>query len=336
MQAQLASWRSFARRNFGYNDAPTSDDEDESVEPSRRTIFRRIELYLGSYFPLVMYLSILLALFFGAVALTAMYGDGTNLVQQTPGNSSPDLPSTSANSFQEVKGTPSKTSGPVTVFDPSTSSGPGKAFDNATSSIPVANGNASQPLNVPTGANLRPAGPIQQTLDNRVAALSLFLAMSAFSIMTTVLALRLMQRARALSAANGTGGGRSRSALVTQFLMLNRGGVAMNPRLRLALMNRDFDGDDYEMLNQLDEDNDRGGASEGDINRLPLHTLTQEYVSAQTTDALRCCSICLAPYESGDVVRTILCMHQFHKDCIDRWLRTNATCPVCKCAATSR
>jgi Ring finger domain len=324
MQAQLASWRSFARRNFGYHDAPTSDDEDESVEPSRRTIFRRIESYLGSYFPLVLYISILSALFFGAVAMTAMYGDGTNLVQQAPTNSAPNLQSSSANSFQNVADIPSSTSGPATVAN------------NITSSVPVANGNASQPLSVPTGGNLRPTGPVQQTMDNRVAALSLFLAMSAFSIMTTVLALRLMQRARALSAANAAGGNRSRSVLVNQFMMLGRGNP-MNQRLRLALMNRDFDGDDYEMLNQLDEDNDSiGGASEGDINRLPLHTLTPENISAQTTDALRCCSICLAPYESGDVVRTVMCMHQFHKDCIDRWLRTNATCPVCKCAAISR
>ena len=69
------------------------------------------------------------------------------------------------------------------------------------------------------------------------------------------------------------------------------------------------------------------GASEAEINRLPVHSVTQSYLDsvaaeASTSSSARgnngaatrtTCSICLAPYEAGDVVKTVLCMHQFHK-----------------------
>ncbi|KAK9059333.1 hypothetical protein SSX86_021953 [Deinandra increscens subsp. villosa] len=43
------------------------------------------------------------------------------------------------------------------------------------------------------------------------------------------------------------------------------------------------------------------------------------------------CPICLSDYEPKEVVRTIPeCKHYFHADCIDEWLKLNATCPVCR------
>lgn len=43
------------------------------------------------------------------------------------------------------------------------------------------------------------------------------------------------------------------------------------------------------------------------------------------------CSICIAPFEVGDVMRVMKCGHRFHKDCVDEWLsRYKAVCPLCK------
>ncbi|XP_030447715.1 putative RING-H2 finger protein ATL69 [Syzygium oleosum] len=43
------------------------------------------------------------------------------------------------------------------------------------------------------------------------------------------------------------------------------------------------------------------------------------------------CSICLAEYEAKDVIRCVPeCSHCFHADCVDAWLRVNATCPLCR------
>lgn len=148
---------------------------------------------------------------------------------------------------------------------------------------------------------------------------------------------------------------------------------AMMQRLRMAFMQRDFTGDDYEMLMQLDElqnvNATRRGAPSSVINRLPTHRLTQAEIDAMkhassrdpeaaasgdeskaTADQRKStaaggshshnhedddedapkCLICLAPYEAGNEVRSLLCLHQFHKSCVDQWLQTNAVCPVCK------
>ncbi|XP_016651125.1 PREDICTED: RING-H2 finger protein ATL22-like isoform X2 [Prunus mume] len=43
------------------------------------------------------------------------------------------------------------------------------------------------------------------------------------------------------------------------------------------------------------------------------------------------CPICLAEYQPKETLRTIPeCSHYFHANCIDEWLRMNATCPVCR------
>ncbi|PKI77910.1 hypothetical protein CRG98_001702 [Punica granatum] len=43
------------------------------------------------------------------------------------------------------------------------------------------------------------------------------------------------------------------------------------------------------------------------------------------------CSICLCEYQPKETLRTIPeCNHYFHVNCIDEWLRLNASCPLCR------
>ncbi|KAJ6694822.1 RING-H2 FINGER PROTEIN ATL69-RELATED [Salix koriyanagi] len=43
------------------------------------------------------------------------------------------------------------------------------------------------------------------------------------------------------------------------------------------------------------------------------------------------CSICLSDYIPNETIRCIpYCHHCFHADCIDGWLKMNATCPLCR------
>ncbi|XP_050261632.1 putative RING-H2 finger protein ATL21A isoform X2 [Quercus robur] len=43
------------------------------------------------------------------------------------------------------------------------------------------------------------------------------------------------------------------------------------------------------------------------------------------------CSICLSEYQPKEILRTIPeCNHYFHANCIDEWLKINATCPICR------
>lgn len=43
------------------------------------------------------------------------------------------------------------------------------------------------------------------------------------------------------------------------------------------------------------------------------------------------CAVCLSKFEQHDQLRLLpLCCHAFHSDCIDMWLVTNQTCPLCR------
>uniref|UniRef100_A0A7N0TGQ4 RING-type E3 ubiquitin transferase n=1 Tax=Kalanchoe fedtschenkoi TaxID=63787 RepID=A0A7N0TGQ4_KALFE len=42
------------------------------------------------------------------------------------------------------------------------------------------------------------------------------------------------------------------------------------------------------------------------------------------------CCICLSAYEDGAELHTLPCNHHFHSSCIVKWLKMNATCPLCK------
>ena len=47
-------------------------------------------------------------------------------------------------------------------------------------------------------------------------------------------------------------------------------------------------------------------------------------------DAKDSCSICIEDYQSGEEITTLPCLHLFHSDCINKWLRQSSNCPICK------
>jgi hypothetical protein len=55
---------------------------------------------------------------------------------------------------------------------------------------------------------------------------------------------------------------------------------------------------------------------------------TDKERSLSAEDAV--CCICLAKYAHNDELRELPCAHCFHKDCVDKWLKINALCPLCK------
>ncbi|KAH7435442.1 hypothetical protein KP509_06G065300 [Ceratopteris richardii] len=94
------------------------------------------------------------------------------------------------------------------------------------------------------------------------------------------------------------------------------------------------------------------GASEEDINMLPKFkfrrtgsfnktgpcggiltnlqsvpgTIDEHFLPAEDAE----CCICLSSYDDDIEIRELYCRHHFHSACIDRWLRMNSTCPLCK------
>lgn len=49
------------------------------------------------------------------------------------------------------------------------------------------------------------------------------------------------------------------------------------------------------------------------------------------------CAVCLAEMTDGERGRLLPgCGHRFHVECIDKWFRTNSTCPICRSTAVGQ
>lgn len=75
------------------------------------------------------------------------------------------------------------------------------------------------------------------------------------------------------------------------------------------------------IMQAMDQEPGQAGLSEEDISRLEIAPYEGEDVQ---------CSICLNSITSGQDVTSLTCEHTFHSQCIQRWFRRNATCPVCR------
>ncbi|KAL0425455.1 UNVERIFIED_CONTAM: E3 ubiquitin-protein ligase ATL4 [Sesamum radiatum] len=70
-------------------------------------------------------------------------------------------------------------------------------------------------------------------------------------------------------------------------------------------------------------------AGAGLLDSLPLFTFRSVTGNLTGGD----CAVCLSKFEPHDQLRLLpLCCHAFHADCIDTWIVSNQTCPLCRSA----
>ena len=74
------------------------------------------------------------------------------------------------------------------------------------------------------------------------------------------------------------------------------------------------------------------GFTEQEIENLPyfiyekIETMGDDKINEEEEQ----CSICLMEFKNTETIRTLPCIHNFHKDCIDQWLKRQKYCPLCK------
>ncbi|KAL9373168.1 hypothetical protein Peur_035412 [Populus x canadensis] len=112
----------------------------------------------------------------------------------------------------------------------------------------------------------------------------------------------------------------------------NRGGTSIretNVRTRDG-GEVDLDNMSYEEMHRFEES--MGTVSKGlsrkAISRLPVHKYSPSSTRSNSGDAE--CVICKMEYERGDRLVTLPCAHQYHEDCIKKWMEDNKNCCVCK------
>ncbi|KAM0827384.1 hypothetical protein ACQ4PT_068233 [Festuca glaucescens] len=65
------------------------------------------------------------------------------------------------------------------------------------------------------------------------------------------------------------------------------------------------------------------------LSELPVTAYRKEAVAAGAGGAD--CAVCLSELAHGDKVRELPnCRHAFHVECVDAWLSSRTTCPLCR------
>ncbi|KAL7585811.1 RING-H2 finger protein ATL66 [Lactuca sativa] len=77
------------------------------------------------------------------------------------------------------------------------------------------------------------------------------------------------------------------------------------------------------------------GLDAATINSIPItiyhRSPTTTGLSSSETNESSECSICLGVFEEGDKVKVLQsCCHCYHCDCVDKWLITHSSCPMCR------
>ncbi|NP_001183423.1 putative RING zinc finger domain superfamily protein [Zea mays] len=71
-------------------------------------------------------------------------------------------------------------------------------------------------------------------------------------------------------------------------------------------------------------------APESVVNSLPCKSY-KKLEAPQRSDDMEQCHICLTEYEDGDQIRILPCKHEFHLQCVDKWLKEiHRVCPLCR------
>ncbi|EDS26234.1 ring finger protein [Culex quinquefasciatus] len=68
------------------------------------------------------------------------------------------------------------------------------------------------------------------------------------------------------------------------------------------------------------------GLARPEIDQLPSYKFNAETHTGDQTS----CVVCMCDFEARQVLRVLPCSHEFHAKCVDKWLRSNRTCPICR------
>ena len=132
---------------------------------------------------------------------------------------------------------------------------------------------------------------------------------------------------------NGTAVTTYMSSSASSTQRRNTGDPTMDQLLQMLLAGNatrqmNVDGMNYEqLLERFGDGTENRGANESDIRSMPTSTITN--ASSLPNDHSDC-MVCLESFKVGDERKTLPCLHGFHSACVDKWLRTSASCPVCK------
>nr|XP_043873636.1 RING finger protein 44 [Solea senegalensis] len=87
-------------------------------------------------------------------------------------------------------------------------------------------------------------------------------------------------------------------------------------------------GNDYEALLAFEER--QGSVASRKLSRREIQRFPTKSFEGASGGGNTQCQICFCDYTDGEKLRILPCFHDYHVKCIDRWLKDNTTCPICR------
>ncbi|XP_063783980.1 RING finger protein 44 [Pseudophryne corroboree] len=109
--------------------------------------------------------------------------------------------------------------------------------------------------------------------------------------------------------------------------------TSVGPAISLDLDVDDVEMENYEALLNLAErlgEAKPRGLTKANIEQLPSYRFNLETHQSEQT----LCVVCFSDFESRQLLRVLPCNHEFHAKCVDKWLKSNCTCPICRADAS--
>ncbi|ORZ26144.1 hypothetical protein BCR42DRAFT_401666 [Absidia repens] len=66
-----------------------------------------------------------------------------------------------------------------------------------------------------------------------------------------------------------------------------------------------------------------------------IERLTKRTFGHEESGVIQECTICQEPFGASVEIIQMPCQHEYHSTCLSQWLYVNATCPICRCPASS-
>ncbi|XP_066582684.1 E3 ubiquitin-protein ligase RNF38 isoform X2 [Prorops nasuta] len=101
------------------------------------------------------------------------------------------------------------------------------------------------------------------------------------------------------------------------------------PYSQAELSSSDSATENYEALLSLAErlgEAKPRGLTRTEVDQLPSYKFNADTHQGDQTN----CVVCMCDFEALQSLRVLPCSHEFHLRCIDKWLRSNRTCPICR------
>ena len=68
------------------------------------------------------------------------------------------------------------------------------------------------------------------------------------------------------------------------------------------------------------------GMGNSELNKIPI----LQYGVGMDKQDDDTCTICFEEYKHKALIKKLDCDHYYHSHCIDKWLKTKKSCPICK------